>query len=113
MNVSIDDIKRVAKEYLNDNYIVMFNETGKPDKSENIKKPDYKPIDPPVGKSSLYAQQFKNMATNAMAEKFIDWSNVQERKLNDYSRVYYTKNATSVWVGYDMPRKLDSLQGAT
>lgn len=92
MNVSIDDIKRVAKEYLNDNYIVMFNETGKPDKSENIKKPDYKPIDPPVGKSSLYAQQFKNMATNAMAEKFIDWSNVQERKLNDYSRVYYTKN---------------------
>lgn len=92
MNVSLDDIKRVAKEYLTDNYIVIFNDRGKPAKSEKIKKPGYKPIEPPVGQSSLYAQQFRNMATGKVEEKFVDLSKVQERKLNDYSRVYYTQN---------------------
>lgn len=92
MNVSMEDIKRVAKEYLNDNYIVLFNEMGKPDKSPNIQKPGYKPIEPPIGQSSLYAQQFKNMAIAKAEEKFTDWNKVQERQLNDYSRVYYTQN---------------------
>lgn len=92
MNVSLEDIKRVAKEYLTDNYIVIFNEQGKPDKSQKIKKPGYKPIEPPVGKSSLYAQQFRNMGTNKVEEHFADWTKVQERQLNDYSRVYYTQN---------------------
>lgn len=92
MNVSLDDIKRVAKEYLSDNYIVIFNEQGKPGKSQKIKKPGYKPIEPPVGQSSLYARQFQNMATNKVEERFADWSKVQERPLNDYSRVYYTQN---------------------
>lgn len=92
MNVSLEDIKRVAREYLSDNYIVIFNEQGKPEKAEKIKKPGYKPIEPPVGKSSLYAQQFQNMATYQVEEKFVDWGKVQERQLNDYSRVYYTQN---------------------
>ena len=92
MNVSFDDIKRVAKEYLSDNYIVLYNEQGKPEKAQKIQKPGYKPIDPPVGQSSLYAQQFRNMATYKVEEKFVDWNKVQERKLNDFSRVYYTQN---------------------
>lgn len=92
MNVSVDDIKRVAKQYLTDDYIILFNEQGKPDKLPKMKKPGYKPIEPPVGQSSLYAQQFKNMATSKVEEKFADWSKVQERQLNDYSRVYYTQN---------------------
>lgn len=92
MNVSLEDIKRVAKEYLSDNYIIIFNEKGKPDKLPKMKKPGYKPIEPPVGQSSLYAQQFRNMATAKAEEKFVDWNEVQERELNDYSRVYYTQN---------------------
>lgn len=92
IGVSIDDIKRVAKEYLTDNYLAIYNEKGKINKSQKIKKPDYKPIEPPVGKSSLYAQQFKNMAINKVEENFVNWNKVQERKLNDYSCVYYTKN---------------------
>ncbi|MBQ8520071.1 MAG: insulinase family protein [Bacteroides sp.] len=92
MNVSMEDIKRVAKEYLTDNYVVIFNEQGKPEKYPKIKKPGYKPIEPPVGQSSLYARQFKNMATSKVEEKFVDWAKVQERQLNDYSRVYYTPN---------------------
>lgn len=92
MGISIEDIKRVAGEYLTDNYLAIYNEKGKPDKSQKIKKPDYKPIEPPIGKSSLYAQQFKNMPINQVEKKFVDWTKVQERKLNDYSHVYYTKN---------------------
>lgn len=92
MNVTPEDIKRVAKEYLTDNYIAIFNEQGKPDRKQGIKKPGFKPIDPPVGVSSVYAQQFRNMATAKMEEKFVDWNKVQERKLNDYSQVYYTLN---------------------
>ena len=88
----VDDIKRVAREYLTGNYLAIYNEKGKPDKSQKIKKPDYMPIEPPVGQSSLYARQFKNMAINKVEEKFVDWSRVQERKLNDYSHVYYTRN---------------------
>lgn len=92
MGISVDDIKRVAREYLTGNYLAIYNEKGKPDKSQKIKKPDYMPIEPPVGQSSLYARQFKNMAINKVEEKFVDWSRVQERKLNDYSHVYYTRN---------------------
>ena len=32
------------------------------------------------------------MATYKVEEKFVDWNKVQERKLNDFSRVYYTQN---------------------
>lgn len=92
MGISVDDIKRVARESLTGNYLAIYNEKGKPDKSQKIKKPDYMPIEPPVGQSSLYARQFKNMAINKVEEKFVDWSRVQERKLNDYSHVYYTRN---------------------
>ena len=92
MGVSVDDIKRVAKQYLNEDYILLFNEKGKPEKLPKMEKPGYKPIEPPVGKSSLYAQQFKNMAFGKVEEKFVDWNKVQERPLNDYSRVYYTQN---------------------
>lgn len=92
MNVSFEDIKRVAKEYLTDNYIVIFNEQGKPGKMQKIRKPGYKPIEQPVGKSSLYAEQFRKMATYKVEEQFVDWNKVQERQLNDYSRVYYTQN---------------------
>ena len=44
---------------------------GKPDKSQKIKKPDYMPIEPPVGQSSLYARQFKNMAINKVEESLL------------------------------------------
>ena len=92
MGISVDDIKRVAREYLTGNYLAIYNEKGKPDKSQKIKKPDYMPIEPPVGQSSLYARQFKNMAINKVEEKFVDWSRVQERKLNDYSHCVLYRN---------------------
>ena len=90
--VTPDDVKRVAKQYLSDNYISLYIEQGKPQKDNKIQKPNYKPVDPPVGKESLYATQFKNMPIGHMAEKFIDFSDVQVKQLNDRSKMYYTAN---------------------
>ena len=92
MQTSIDDIKRVAKEYLSENFLVIYNERGKNDKPEKIKKPGYAPLTPPSGQTSLYAHQFKNMPTHPAKETFIDWSQVQSRSLNTYSKIYYTPN---------------------
>lgn len=38
MGVTIDDIKRVAKQYLNNDYLAIFIEKGKLDKKEKIKE---------------------------------------------------------------------------
>lgn len=92
MAISMDDIKRVAKEYLSDNYLALYIEKGKMEKGNKIQKPDYKPIEAPVGKQSLYATQFKTMPFGTVEEKFIDFSDVQTKPLNDRSQMYYTLN---------------------
>ena len=95
LSITTEDIKRVAKEYLSDNYLAIYIESGKADKSKKIKKsekPNYKPIEPPVGKQSLYAMQFKSMPFGKATESFVDFSEIQSKKLNDHSMMYYTPN---------------------
>ena len=90
--VTTEDIKRVASQYLSDNYLALYIEEGKSDKGNKIKKPGYKPIEPPVGQESAYAKQFKRMSIGQVEEKFIDFNDVKEQKLNDRSKLYYTQN---------------------
>jgi predicted Zn-dependent peptidase len=91
--ITIDDVKRVAKEYLSENdYIAIYNELGKLSKKDKIKKPKYDPLDPPVGQSSLYAQQFKNIPTNKVEEKFFDFNDVKIKNINERSRLLYSEN---------------------
>ena len=92
MAITTDDIKRVVKQYLGDNYLALYIEQGKAKKGEKIQKPGYKPIEPPVGKQSLYAMQFKNMGIGQVEEKFIDFNDVKVQALNDRSKLYYTPN---------------------
>lgn len=92
MAVTIDDIKRVIKEYLNDNYLALYIEKGKESKKNKIEKPGYKPIEPPVGQQSHYGQQFKKMPFGQVEEKFIDFSDVQTKSLNEHSKMYHTPN---------------------
>ncbi|MDE6348991.1 MAG: insulinase family protein, partial [Bacteroides sp.] len=92
MAITHEDIKRVAKQYLSDNYLALYIDKGKSKAENKIKKPGYKPIEPPVGKQSLYATQFKTMPIGQVDEKFIDFSDVQTKKLNDRSKMYYTQN---------------------
>lgn len=93
MAVTMDDIKRVAKTYLQgENYMAFYNDMGTPDKVDKIAKPAYKPIEPPVGKSSAYADKFRTMPTAKVADTYVDWSKMQEAQINDYSHLYYTTN---------------------
>lgn len=92
MAITPEYIKRVAKEYLSDNYLALYIERGKPSKSNKIEKPGYKPIEAPIGKQSLYATQFKHMPIGQVSETFVDFSDVQTRKLNERSTMYYTPN---------------------
>lgn len=92
MAITNEDIKRVAKQYLSDNYLAIYIDKGKTKGENKIEKPGYKPIEPPVGKQSLYATQFKNMPIGKVDEKFMDFSDVQIKKLNERSKMYYTKN---------------------
>ena len=92
MAITTDDIKRVAKKYLSDNYLALYIEKGKPDKNAKNETPGYKPVEPPVGKESLYATQFKNLPIGQMEEKFADYGEVQIKQLNDRSKMYYTPN---------------------
>lgn len=92
MAINIDDIKRVAKQYLTDDYLALYIEKGKLSKDGKIQKPGYKPIEPPVGKQSLYAQQFKSMPIGKVDESFMNFGDVQMKKINDRSRLFYTQN---------------------
>ena len=90
--VTVDDIKRVAAKYLNDNYIVIDNEIGRPSsKNTKIKKPGYDPIDPPVGKSSAYATWFKGRQAPTAELSFVDFASVKQKQVNSYSRLYYSQ----------------------
>ena len=90
--VTVDDIKAMAVKYLKANPLVIYNELGKPEKKTKIAKPEIDPIEPPVGQSSQYAAWFKNMKVAPLAENFTDWSKVQQKQINSYSRLYYTQN---------------------
>ena len=93
MAINIDDIKRVAKQYLSNDYLALYIEKGKLSKDAKIKKPGYKPIEPPVGKQSLYAQQFKNLPIGQVEEKFMNFGEVQTKRINDRSKLFYTANS--------------------
>lgn len=92
MAITTDDIAKAAAKYFSKDYIVIFNEEGKGEKGEKIAKPDYKPLTPAKGQSSAYATWFRSLQAPELAENYLDWSKVQERPLNSYSRIYYTKN---------------------
>jgi len=90
--ISVDDVKRVAAKYLNDNFIVINNEVGRLDGKDKIKKPEYKPIDPPVGVSSAYAQKIKSSQSPAPGLEYFDFADVQTKQINSFSKLYYSSN---------------------
>jgi len=94
-NVSIEDIQRVAATYLTNDYLVINNERGKPDRKDRMQKPDYDPIVPPVGQSSLYSQQLKALPMNQIEVEQPSFDEVQIKTINERSRLYYTPNPES------------------
>lgn len=90
--VTSEDIVRVAGKYLKDNFIVINNELGSPDRKQKIRKPGYEPVQTPAGRSSEYATLFKLMRAPAPELAFVDWGQVQQKCINSYSKLYYSQN---------------------
>ncbi|MDR2969223.1 MAG: insulinase family protein [Tannerellaceae bacterium] len=95
MAVSIEDIKRVAKEYLSENYIALLTEKGKSAKGDKMTKPGFKPVESPEGQQSLYALQFKNLPTGNVEEKFDDFNQISIQQVNTRSKVFYNRITTN------------------
>ena len=92
MSITIDKVKEIAKKYLNNNYLALYIEKGKPEKKDKMKKPGFKPIDKPEGKQSLYATQLKSMPDKKTEGKIFDFNDVTVKQINDRSKLFYTEN---------------------
>ena len=90
--VSLEDVQRVAKQYFGKNFIAIYNEMGKPSQGEKISKPKYDPLQSPAGATSMFAAMFKAGASPSSVEQYVDFSAVQQRSINDYSRLYYSRS---------------------
>lgn len=90
--ISEEEVRRVAAQYLSNDYLALYIEKGKEGKPAKIAKPGYEPVESPAGEHSIYATQFKQMKADSVAERFIDFSDVQQKPINDRSVMYYVPN---------------------
>ncbi|MDD2549031.1 MAG: insulinase family protein [Bacteroidales bacterium] len=71
--ISKEDVVAVAKNYLDKPYIAMHIQTGEP-KKDKLPKPNYKPIVPAVGKTSVFAKKLLDEKVEIPPFKPIDFS---------------------------------------
>ena len=88
--ITSDDVKRVAKEYLTDNCLVIMNEKGKARKGERIEKPKYKPVEAPIGMESAYGRQVKKISPMDVKLVKTDLASVKSQPFGDYSHIHHS-----------------------
>lgn len=90
--VTKDDVIRVAKQYLGDNYFVMYSKKGSP-KKEKVVKPGFKPVVVEEKEGSAYAKQIKSMHVNNAEPRFLDLDrDTKLMQLNESNKLYVTQN---------------------
>ncbi len=91
-NITMDEVKAIAKKYFGKDYMVLMLKQGKPVKKEKIEKPGLQALQPPHNPKSEYARQFEAMPVKHQPVKFVDMNEVQSRQVNDRSKLFYVKN---------------------
>ena len=91
-SITTEQIKEMAKKYFGPDYLAFMLSDGKPPKGEKLEKPEYDPILPVRGAESEYAKEFSFLPVKAGATSFANMDEVQIRKINDRSKLFYTKN---------------------
>jgi predicted Zn-dependent peptidase len=69
-----DIINFVKKYYTDNNYVVVYKKVGQRPKSEKITKPPITPVATNADTQSLFIQQFKEIATNPIEPRFMDFN---------------------------------------
>ena len=88
--ITIDDIKRVAKQYLGAPKKVFEIEEGTP-KKDKLPKPKIKSLDSPKGESE-YAEYIETIPAGKLTPTFIDFSDIDQDRFYEGVSVYCTPN---------------------
>lgn len=94
--VTTEQIKAIAKKYLDDNYMVLNFEKEKGNQpKDKISKPMYKPLIQAEGQQSMFAQQFKYVRAGAITDTKMNLGKIQTKKINELSELNYANNPKS------------------
>ncbi len=92
MNITKDDIIKVAQKYLNGNYLAFYSKMGSM-KKEKIDKPGFKPVVSNIEASSVFAQKLATIPSQPIKEKFIDFrSDIQYNRIKRGVNIYCVNN---------------------
>lgn len=92
LSLTKDDIVKAANKYFTDNHLSYMSDIGSPEK-DNLKKPDYKPINPEPGHQSEYSKHFETIALSEIKENFVDFEkDVKETEFAPGVKLFYTPN---------------------
>ncbi|HKJ78922.1 MAG TPA: insulinase family protein, partial [Prolixibacteraceae bacterium] len=91
--VSLNDVNRVAKKYLNENYLALHLSEGKGDKLEKIEKPNLPEVPEfATDKESFYARRFHKMAVPEIEIEEGSYDDISIKKVNEKSKLFYYPN---------------------
>lgn len=86
-----EDIQRVAKKYLDTNYMTFSFDEGSP-KKEKLAKPQIKPLDLINSQETEYAKVFKQLPQGELKQTFMDMNDVTIKDIDENIRLHYAPN---------------------
>jgi len=91
-SITTEQIKDIAGKYFGDDLVVMKMNEGKLPKLKELEKPKFEPVQPVRGVESEYAKTFANLPVKYAKDPFARIDEVQQKQINDRSKLFYTKN---------------------
>lgn len=93
--VTKKDIIAFANKYFNENYVVVYKETGEGN-NPKVEKPAITQVPLNRDTASVFAANFEKMESSRMTPVFDDYkAEIKEDKLNSNIPLYYVKNTTN------------------
>lgn len=90
-SITMEDVVACANKYFSGDYMTVEFKEGEPKKSK-IAKPAIKPLDPPKGKDTPYATEFKKIPIADVPYTFNNLADVKEKELFNNVKLLYTPN---------------------
>ncbi|MBN1187030.1 MAG: insulinase family protein [Bacteroidales bacterium] len=92
-SVSIDDVKRVVKKYLSEDFLALYLNEGKNEKNNKIEKPDLPLIpDFPKTMKSIYAEWFSQIPVGDVDFPEKSFDEILIKAVNEKSKLFYKSN---------------------
>ena len=93
--VTREDVMRVAKKYLSEDYLKVISRTGFP-KKHKVDKPPFKPVATDQNATSTYASTFEKLASSPFEPRFLDEGNgAKALTIKGGHHIYWARNTSS------------------